>query len=153
MSNLLSRLEDAIALAQTGEREQARAAFTALWPEIQDDDHAMLRCLLAHHMADVQDDVHEELRWDLRALEAAAPLTDADAQRHHAALTMAQLYPSLHLNVADACRRAGDTAGARHHLARGLTAVEALPDEDYGRMIRGGLERLAARLDAEVERP
>ena len=33
-------------------------------------------CVLAHSMADVQDDVRQELVWDQRALAAADPLTD-----------------------------------------------------------------------------
>jgi len=39
------------------------------------------RCALAHAMADVQDDVHEELLWDLRRLAAADLLTDERAAR------------------------------------------------------------------------
>lgn len=36
-------------------------------------------CTLTHAIADVQDDVHEELVWDQRALAAADLLTDARA--------------------------------------------------------------------------
>jgi hypothetical protein len=49
------------------EREAARRLFADLWEEIGAGGDALHRCALAHSMADVQDDVREELVWDLRA--------------------------------------------------------------------------------------
>jgi hypothetical protein len=46
----------------------------------------------------------------------------------------------------DAYRRLGHLELARHHLGRGRAAVDALGDNGYGLMIRGGLDRLAERL-------
>jgi hypothetical protein len=59
---------------------------------------------------------------------------------------VAAFYPSLHLNLGEDYRRIGDTEAARRHLAQGLAAAGALPDDGYGRMIRGGLEGLSRRL-------
>jgi hypothetical protein len=52
----------------------------------------------------------------------------------------------LHLNLGEGYRKLGDGARAREHLDRGLAAVDTLPDDGYGRIIRGGLEGLAQRL-------
>src|SRR4051812_17301005 len=60
-----------------GQREAARHVFTEIWEEIGGEQGDPLHvCVLAHSMADVQDDVHQELLWDQRALAAADLLTD-----------------------------------------------------------------------------
>jgi hypothetical protein len=74
---LLQRVEAAIELQQNGQKDTARQLFADLWREIGPAGDPPCRCRLAHHMADLQDEPEEELRWDLRALEAAALLTDA----------------------------------------------------------------------------
>ncbi|WP_205719313.1 hypothetical protein [Actinomadura geliboluensis] len=51
-----------------------------------------------HSMADVQDDVHQELMWDLRALAAVGQVIDERVAQAGVPLTVAGLYPSLHLN-------------------------------------------------------
>lgn len=61
-----------------GQREAARDLFAQLWAEIGGEQGDPLHvCVLAHAMADVQDDVHQELVWDQRALAAADSLTEA----------------------------------------------------------------------------
>jgi hypothetical protein len=98
-------------------------------------------------MADVQDDVSEELLWDLRALEAAGTITEERARQAGVQGTVRGLYPSLHLNVGECYRKLGDIASARRHLERGRAAVGALSDDGYGRTIKSGLARLAERLN------
>lgn len=56
-------------------------------------------------MADVQDEMHEELLWDLRALAAADLLTDQRVARAGVAGSVAGLYPSLHLNLGECAAR------------------------------------------------
>jgi hypothetical protein len=59
-----------------GEREAARRLFTQIWEDIGGEQADPLhRCVLAHAMADVQDDLRQELVWDQRALAAAERLT------------------------------------------------------------------------------
>jgi hypothetical protein len=77
----------------------------------------------------VQEDLAEELRWDLRALAAADELTDRRAREHHHSLAVAGFYPSLHLNLADVHRRLGDEERARDHLTRAEHAVDTLGDD------------------------
>ena len=99
--------------------------------------------------ADVQDDAAEELKWDLRALEAADSLTDERAAHAGVASPVAGFYPSLHLNLAECYRKLGDLQRAREHVRRGIAAVGTLGDDSYGRMIKGGLDRLAERLTSD----
>ncbi|MGH3631631.1 MAG: hypothetical protein ACRDRL_29860 [Sciscionella sp.] len=97
-------------------------------------------------MADVQDEVHEELRWDLEALAAADLLTDERAARGGVTGPVAGFYPSLHLNLAECYRKLGELDLAREHLDRGRASVGALRNDGYGEMIKVGLDRLADRL-------
>ncbi len=144
---MMSRIGEGIALGQRGDRAEARELFARLWAEIGDDGDPLHRCALAHSMADVQDELREELIWDGRALAAADALTDERAAEGGVPVEVAAFYPSLHLNLAECHRKLGDPEAARRHLAQGRTALTALPDDGYGRMIRGGFDRLAARLE------
>lgn len=142
----MGRIGEGITLGQQGDRAGARRVLADTWAAIGDDGDPLHRCALAHAMADVCDDVAEELRWDERALAAVGSLTDERAARAGMTAGVAAMYPSLHLNLADCHRRLGDLDAAREHLARGQAAAGALPDDGYGQMIRGGLEGLAERL-------
>jgi hypothetical protein len=143
---MMVKIGQGIELGQGGEREAARRLFADLCDEIGATGDPLHRCALAHSMADVQDDLREELLWDLRALEAADLITDERAQQAGVTGPASGFYPSLHLNLGDAYRRLGDLDRARDHLERGRVAVGALPEGGYGQMIKQGLERLAGRL-------
>ncbi|GAA3166815.1 tetratricopeptide repeat protein [Nonomuraea salmonea] len=62
-------------------------------------------------------------------------------------LSVAGLYPSLHLNLSECYRKLGDLDGAREHLQRARDEIHVLGDDDYGRLIKDGLERIAKQLD------
>ncbi|MCD7438848.1 hypothetical protein K4B79_11510 [Streptomyces lincolnensis] len=142
------RIGQAVRLGHGGEREAARLLFTEIWDEIGGEQGDPLhRCTLAHAMADVQDDVREELVWDQRALAAADLLTDARVAQAGVALPVAGLYPSLHLNLSECYRKLGDLDRAREHLRQARATIGALGDDEYGRLIRSGLEEIARRLD------
>lgn len=139
----------AVELGRSGQRAQARDALTALWEQIGATGDALHRCTLAHYLADLQDTTRAELEWDERALVAAAgDLTDERAQRYDAAWQVRLLLPSLHLNLADDHRRLGNPARAREHLAQARSLVTHLPDDQYGGMIRSGLEHVSEALAA-----
>ncbi|QFZ19852.1 hypothetical protein [Saccharothrix syringae] len=143
----LNRIGEAVQLGHRGEREAARASLAGIWDEIGGDRGDPLhRCTLAHAMADMQDDVREELAWDLRAMAAADLLTDARMMQAGLTLPVAGLYPSLHLNLSECYRKLGDLDRAREHLARARATIGALGDDGYGRMIRDGLEQVAEKL-------
>nr|WP_202897589.1 hypothetical protein [Actinopolymorpha pittospori] len=141
------RIGEAVQRNHQGEREAARLLFTDIWDEIGGEQGDPLhRCTLAHAMADAQDDVRQELVWDQRALAAADLLTDARVAQAGVTLPVAGLYPSLHLNLSECYRKLGDLDRAREHLQQAQVRIGALGDDEYGQLIRAGLERLVELL-------
>jgi hypothetical protein len=133
-----------------GRPDAARDVFARIWDEIGAERGDPLHvCVLAHAMADVQDDVRQELIWDQRALTAADQLTDARVAETGVPLTAAGLYPSLHLNLAECYRKLGDLGPAREHLRQAQAGIGVLGDDEYGQLIKSGLDRLT-RLLTEV---
>jgi len=144
---VMARIGEGIALRECGERVAARDLFEQVWSEIGGENgDPFHRCALAHSMADVQDDVHEELAWDLRALAATDLLTDERAARGGVAGSVAGFYPSLHLNLGECYRKLGEVDRAREHLDRGRASIDDLGNDGYGQMIKDGLDQLADRL-------
>ena len=82
-----------------------------MWAEVEqgegDDFH---RCVIAHFMADLQEDERDELMWDERALAAVDGVSDERAQEYHPSLQVRGFMPSLYLSLADDHRRLGDAA-------------------------------------------
>jgi hypothetical protein len=133
-----------------GQPEAARDLFAQIWDEIGGEQGDPLHvCVLAHAMADVQDDVHQELVWDQRALAAADLLTDARTAQAGVTLPVAGLYPSLHLNLSECYRKLGDLGRAREHLEQAQATIGALGDDEYGQLIKGALDRLTQQLASE----
>lgn len=145
---VMTRVGEGISLSQAGDKDAARRVFTDLWQQVGDDGDPLHRCAIAHWMADLQDDPADELGWDLLALTAADSITPERAEAGGVSTPVTAMYPSLHLNIAEAYRRLDDREHAREHLAKGLATASALPDDGYGQMIRGGLDRLARRLES-----
>lgn len=145
---IMARIGEAVALHHhRGQRDAAREEFARIWEDIGGEKGDPLHvCVLAHSMADVQDDVREELVWDLRALAAADSITSESAAQAGVTLPVTGLYPSLHLNAGECYRKLGDVSRAREHLERARETIGVLADDDYGRLIRGGLEELERNL-------
>jgi len=143
----LDRILAALADQAVAGREAARATLEAIAVEVGETGDALHRCLLGHYLADLQNDAAEELGWDLRALAAAAGLSDARLKTFHASLSVAGFMPSLQLNVAESYQRIGNAEAARRHLGFAEAALPALPEDGYGKMIRAGVARLHGRLD------
>jgi hypothetical protein len=139
----MMRITEAIVLLHGGDREGARKGFAQIWDEVGADGDPFHRCTLAHYMADAQDDVKDELRWDVRALDAAACLTNERVNAYHSSLSVRGFFPSLHLNLADDYRRLGQVGKAREHLALSKELVDALPHTELGGMLRRGIARMA----------
>lgn len=143
---VMARIHAAQQRAADGDRTGAAADLTALWTEIGaghgDPLHAVS---LAHFLADLQDDPHDELAWDERALAVADGLTDERAREYHASLQVRGFYPSLHLNLA-----ADHLKVARRHLDRAEAGFADLPPGAYADMIIGAVARLRAELGAET---
>jgi tetratricopeptide (TPR) repeat protein len=148
---ILARISEGIGLRQQGRKGEARALFDQLWSEIEAGaGNPLHRCVLAHSAADAQDDAADELRWDRIALEAAEAVSDDQVAAAGVGLTAAALFPSLHLSVGECHYKLGDLDQARVHLDRARRTMTALPDSEYGAMIRNGFDDLARRLEEAV---
>jgi hypothetical protein len=141
----MQAIMDAIA-DHTSAPADRRARFTAIWRDLGDAAEPLHRCILAHYMADVQDDPESALRWDLRAL-AAVRDVDGDAFAVLLpGLALESFLPSLHLNLAEDYDRLARPDEARRHLVLARESLAGLAEDGYGQMIRNGVERLAAKL-------
>ena len=147
----LARINEGVQLHhQQGQREAARDLFAQIWDEIGGERGDPLHvCVLAHSMADVQDNVHQELVWDERALAAAGLLTDDRLARAGVPMSVAALYPSLHLNLGECYRKLGDLGRAGEFLQCAQAGIGALGDDTYAQLIKGGLDRLAQELTSK----
>ncbi|TCK71671.1 hypothetical protein C7378_2954 [Acidipila rosea] len=145
--SIMVDITDTIALLHTGDRSGARNRFTAIWSRMQPMPDPYQECVLSHYMADLQDEIEKELSWDIRAFDAARRATDEAAKNHHPSLSIKDFFPSLHLNLADDYLRLGEFDSARRHLQDGLRLLSALTDSPYTTTVRGGFERIAARLN------
>ena len=145
--DVMARVTAAVQRGQAGERATARQELETIWAEVErgggDDFH---RCVIAHFLADLQDDDRDELMWDERALAAVAGVSDERAQEFHESLRVRGFMPSLYLSLADDHGRLGDAARAHEFLERARGTVDALGDDAYGGLVRSGLENVARAL-------
>ena len=139
---VMTQVGQGMELNQSGNRPGARSLFADLWEKVGSEGDPFHRCAIAHSMADVQDELSEEMRWDLLALQAAEQITDSRAQEGGFTGPVQGLYPSLHLNLADDYLRLEEFRAAQRHVIAARNALSFLPDDGYGAMIRGGLDRV-----------
>jgi hypothetical protein len=145
--DVMSRVTAAVQSGQAGNRTTAQEDLEALWTEVeQRGGDAFHRCVIAHFLADLQDDERDELMWDERALAAVADVTDERAQEYHESLQVRGFMPSLYLSLADDHRRLGDMGRAHEFLGKARTVSDALGDDAYGELVRGGLEKISRAL-------
>lgn len=145
---MLAQVGEAIALNGAGDRAAAHAHLTRLWEDTGPDGDPLHRLAIAHTMADCVPDPDEVVRWDERALAAAAAVTDERVRAAGIAGSIAAFYPSLHLNLGEAYRRVGDRARATAHLTRGRAALAHLLADGARDLLAEALDRLEARLAA-----
>jgi hypothetical protein len=137
---------DAITILKD-DKERGRALLLQLWADPATGGKPLQRCALGHVLADTESEVAQELEWDLRALEAATGSREAEDKEAVSPVPESYL-PSLHLSVANGYRRLGDLERARSHVLFASNHIEALSDDAYGNLVRGGLRRLQAALAA-----
>ena len=73
-------------------------------------------------------------------------LTDARLAQAGVTLSVAGLYPSLHLNLSECYRKLGDLDRAREQLQQAQATIGAPGDDGYAQMIKEGLQQVAERL-------
>lgn len=139
--------------AMTGEPGERKQKLEAAWAQIAAGDHAA-RCIAAHYLADVQDDLDAEVEWDEVSLRESVNVSDADLQAIHPTLSVAGFMPSLHLNLADGYRRQGRFDEAADRLATSREFDFALDGAEqqatgYSSLIRDAQDRVAALIAAQ----
>jgi hypothetical protein len=77
-----------------------------------------------------QGSIAAKLDWDLRALCHALAIEDPSIKGS---------LPPLYLNIAKGYEDLNDTAEAKRHYVLALAYVPFLPDNEYGKMIDGGV--------------
>ena len=145
---IMDEIMAATAVLHGGDRPGGRSRLEAIWSRIANDPAPIHECALARSMADAQEDVSDELAWDLRALEAALRCTDADARSHSQAFSIAAFMPSLYANLAEDYFKLGDLAQSEINLASARNLAGDLADDAYGQLIQRGIERLGRQLDS-----
>jgi hypothetical protein len=135
---------EAIGVALAGDRERARESLAECWQGTSARDAAQ-RCVLAHYLADIQDELHNEVAWDETALVAFVDVAETDLAPIGLPSAGA-LEPSLRLNLGDGYRRQGRFEDAKAQAYAGQAIAHVLADDGYGQMISKGLDRLQRRL-------
>jgi hypothetical protein len=102
--------------------------------------------VIAHFMADLQEDEREELMWDERALAAVDGVSDERAQEFDESLQVRGFMPSLYLSLADDHRRLGEANRAHEYLGKARATSDALGNDAYGELIRGALDKVSRAL-------
>ncbi|MFE3444200.1 hypothetical protein ACFXNW_14310 [Nocardia sp. NPDC059180] len=144
----MAAITDAVTRGRAGDGDGARTTLTDLWTSIGPHGDPFHRCTLAHYLADLYDDPAQALVWDIRALDAAEALTNSRAQEFDASLDVRGFFPSLHLNLADNYRRLASFDAAQQQVDAARRHLQALPDNDYGTMIRTALGEVEASINS-----
>jgi hypothetical protein len=140
---------EAVTVALGGDREGGRAALKERWARTGEDQNAQ-RCVIAHYLADVQDDLAHEVAWDEAALHAFARVSDEDLEPVGIERAAA-MAPSLHLNLGDGYLRQGRVADAGAQLALARASLDTLGSDGYGDLVRRGVDGLAERVAAAMD--
>jgi hypothetical protein len=116
--------------------------------QIGTDGLPLHRVTIAHYLADLQNDLAEELLWNERALAAA----DA-AQSKEEADAVRPLLASLNLNTAQTLYRLGRRSEALRHLSKAEQSQTHLHHDGYGEMLRIEIAAFRAKIDPQPELP
>ena len=143
----LERIHSAFRLYCRSQPAEGRRQLLAIWEELESGGDPFCRCVTAHYLADTQDDLQDELKWDRTALELAESAVGTGGGSNPSVAPLQAFFPSLHLNLADDYRRLGDFDTARRHADRGNELGGALGIDAYGQRIRAELIRVAAQID------
>jgi hypothetical protein len=136
----MEAIGEAVTEGRAGGVAAARQKLLALWSAVGVTGDPLHRCALAHYLADLYDDPAQALAWDVRALDAAAAVTDQQVDGHQAGLNVAGFYPSLHLNLADNYRRLGSFDAAAEHINAAKAHAPNLSQDAYGDLLRGAIQ-------------
>ncbi|GIF45022.1 hypothetical protein [Actinoplanes xinjiangensis] len=124
---VLQLCQDGMRAEAEGRSADAQALFQQAWARRTDDYEA---CVAAHYLARQQDAPEEILRWNQEALRHADAVGDD---------RVAAFYPSLHVGVAMANERLGNTPAAHAAFEQAAEHVDVLPAGAYGEQLRAAI--------------
>lgn len=110
-----------------GKPEEASKLFQQAWHESTNDFEKFTS---AHYVARHQKNVVDKLKWDETALQLALKLKDD---------TVKGVFPSLYLNIAKCYEDLNDFDNAKRNYELALSYANILPDDGYGKMVKGGI--------------
>jgi tetratricopeptide (TPR) repeat protein len=110
-----------------GNADEAAKLFLQAWKEATNDFE---KFTAAHYVARHQKTVADKLKWDETALNLALKINDDK---------MKGSYPSLYLNIAKCYEDLKDIDNAKKNYQLALSFTKLLPDNGYGKMIKGGI--------------
>lgn len=148
-AKLLQRAHEALRLHISGEHEAARTSLIALWEELGDQGNPMVRCSVAHYLADLQGSVESSLHWNLLAWQEVGRVAAPDQVETELGVSSRQLYPSLLLNLAEDYRKLGQSSLARDALDRARTELARLTPDQRPAGLDQALDALADRINVE----
>jgi tetratricopeptide (TPR) repeat protein len=117
-----------------GKKAEALRLFEQAWNEATNDFEKFTS---AHYVARHQETVADKLKWDQIALTLALKLNDDNLKK---------AYPSLYLNIAKCFEDLNDFDNAQKNYELALSFSNLLPDDGYGKMIKGGILKGIERL-------
>lgn len=118
-----------------GDFETASKLFLLAWEQSTDDFE---RCIAAHYVARHQESPEETLVWNQRSLDFARAVNDA---------RVSGFLPSLYLNMGKSYEDLAKLDDARQFYAMTVEVLSSLPDNEYGRNLRGAVERALERIE------
>lgn len=116
---------------------EAKALFLQAWNESVSD---IEKFTSAHYVARHQISTEDKLKWDNIALKFALQINDD---------TMKANCPSLYLNIAKCYEDLKDFDNAKRNYETALSYENNLPDNDYGKMIKAGINNGIARITSK----
>lgn len=116
-----------------GRAAEAKELFERAWQAATDDYEA---CIAAHYLARHQETREQTLAWNEESLRRAELV---GGER------IAGFLPSLYLNLGHSHEELGDPKQARALYLLAEEHLTAVPDGDYGAMVRDGVARALKR--------
>lgn len=138
----LSAIGAAQTLAGAGDTPGAVEAFEALLDSLTDDSYQV--AAVAHMYALIVEDPSAKMAVNERALAAAERVADRFP---------APLFASLYANLGYSERQLEHPDRALEWYLKAQEAATALPDDDYGRAVRNGIEEHLAAIRSGLRLP
>ncbi len=121
-----------------GDFETASGLFLSAWEQSTDDFE---RCIAAHYVARHQKSPEEALIWNQRSLDHALAVKGE---------TVSGFFPSLYLNMGKAFEDLARWDEARKFYDMAVDVLSSLPDNEYSRKVRDGVERALERITSRT---